>query len=232
MAAPSTPPPQPTSVRRVTLPLYQMSCAHPSSFHFSVIACPPSGSHTGHSRPNGRRCKPGSFDLENDHFRPQASSTANAGRGRKSSHHTPMPDGTTRHYQSSPLPDLGELLFPLSNAIRHQVSTALFLLMHCNSHGRMTARGLSRSAQSGEQYRARGRHQHGIIRWLLHPCAVTKKQKAATGFRRALRSGPERIMAPPPGWHLATCREILPFCRRHSQPISYASASSTPSPAR
>jgi len=30
-------------VRRVTLPLYQMSYAQTSSFHFSVIACPPSG---------------------------------------------------------------------------------------------------------------------------------------------------------------------------------------------
>src|ERR1044071_6337910 len=45
MAAPITPPPQPTSVRRVTLPLYQMSCAQASSFHFSVIAVPPSGCH-------------------------------------------------------------------------------------------------------------------------------------------------------------------------------------------
>ena len=35
--APIAPPPQPTSVRRVTLPLYQMSCAQASSFHFSVI---------------------------------------------------------------------------------------------------------------------------------------------------------------------------------------------------
>src|SRR5665213_446630 len=36
--APTAPPPQPTSLRRVTLPLYQMSLAQDSSFHFSVIA--------------------------------------------------------------------------------------------------------------------------------------------------------------------------------------------------
>ena len=36
--APIAPPPQPTSVRRVTLPRYQMSCAQASSFHFSVIS--------------------------------------------------------------------------------------------------------------------------------------------------------------------------------------------------
>jgi len=35
--APIAPPPQPTTRRRVTLPRYQMSCAHSSSFHFSVI---------------------------------------------------------------------------------------------------------------------------------------------------------------------------------------------------
>src|SRR5471030_1957618 len=38
IAAPSAPPPQPTNVRRVTLPLYQKSCAQSCSFHFSVIA--------------------------------------------------------------------------------------------------------------------------------------------------------------------------------------------------
>src|SRR6185437_2458714 len=36
--APIAPPPQPTTLRRVTLPLYQMSLAQDSSFHFSVIA--------------------------------------------------------------------------------------------------------------------------------------------------------------------------------------------------
>src|SRR6478752_2748798 len=36
--APIAPPPQPTTRRRVTLPLYQKSCAQTSSFHFSVIA--------------------------------------------------------------------------------------------------------------------------------------------------------------------------------------------------
>ena len=46
--APIAPPPQPTRRRRVTLPLYQKSCAHSSSFHFSVIASPPSGSHADH----------------------------------------------------------------------------------------------------------------------------------------------------------------------------------------
>src|SRR5580693_8955999 len=35
--APIAPPPQPTIVRRVTLPLYQASCAHASSLHFSLI---------------------------------------------------------------------------------------------------------------------------------------------------------------------------------------------------
>src|SRR5581483_1174751 len=43
--APIAPPPQPTTRRRVTLPLYQKSFAHSSSFHFSVITSPPSGSH-------------------------------------------------------------------------------------------------------------------------------------------------------------------------------------------
>src|SRR5689334_16143857 len=37
--------PHPTTVRRVLLPLYQKSFAHSSSFHFSVITSPPSGSH-------------------------------------------------------------------------------------------------------------------------------------------------------------------------------------------
>src|SRR5260370_36062135 len=37
--APIAPPPQPTSRRRVSLPRYQMSCAHFSSFHFLVIGC-------------------------------------------------------------------------------------------------------------------------------------------------------------------------------------------------
>jgi hypothetical protein len=36
--APIAPPPQPTSVRRVSLPLYHMSLAQDSSFHLSVIA--------------------------------------------------------------------------------------------------------------------------------------------------------------------------------------------------
>ena len=46
--APIAPPPQPTSVRRVTLPLYQNSSsfAQGSSFHFSVIATPPTGVRT------------------------------------------------------------------------------------------------------------------------------------------------------------------------------------------
>ena len=39
--APIAPPPQPTRVRRVTLPRYQMSSAHFSSCHFSVIESPP-----------------------------------------------------------------------------------------------------------------------------------------------------------------------------------------------
>src|SRR4029077_14231997 len=39
LMAPLAPPPQPTSRRRVSLPRYQMSCAHFSSFHFSVIGC-------------------------------------------------------------------------------------------------------------------------------------------------------------------------------------------------
>src|SRR6185437_15411236 len=39
--APIAPPPQPTKVRRVTLPLYQKSSAHFSSFHFSDIAILP-----------------------------------------------------------------------------------------------------------------------------------------------------------------------------------------------
>src|SRR5262249_34618812 len=42
--------PQPTTVRRVVLPLYQKSFAHSSSFHFSVIASPPSGSHNAGAR--------------------------------------------------------------------------------------------------------------------------------------------------------------------------------------
>src|SRR5215471_12309678 len=42
MVAPRTPPPQPTTVRRVTLPLYQRSRPHSSPFHFSVIASTPS----------------------------------------------------------------------------------------------------------------------------------------------------------------------------------------------
>src|SRR5215469_11771808 len=37
--APIAPPPQPTSRRRVSLPRYQISSAHFSSFHFSVIGC-------------------------------------------------------------------------------------------------------------------------------------------------------------------------------------------------
>src|SRR5580658_4732060 len=41
--APIAPPPQPTRVRRVTLPRYQMSSAHFSSCHFSVIGSPPTG---------------------------------------------------------------------------------------------------------------------------------------------------------------------------------------------
>src|ERR1700680_3374517 len=41
--APIAPPPQPTRVRRVTLPRYQMSSAHFSSCHFSAIESPPPG---------------------------------------------------------------------------------------------------------------------------------------------------------------------------------------------
>src|SRR5690242_4898745 len=41
IAAPIAPPPQPTKVRRVTLPLHQKSVAHASSFHFSDIAILP-----------------------------------------------------------------------------------------------------------------------------------------------------------------------------------------------
>src|SRR5580698_3931600 len=41
--APIAPPPQPTTLRRVTLPRYQMSSAHFSCFHFSVIENPPTG---------------------------------------------------------------------------------------------------------------------------------------------------------------------------------------------
>src|SRR5580704_15942053 len=41
--APIAPPPQPTRVRRVTLPRYQMSSAHFSSCHFSAIESPPTG---------------------------------------------------------------------------------------------------------------------------------------------------------------------------------------------
>src|SRR5262249_6309276 len=37
--APIAPPPQPTRVRRVSLPRYQMSSAHFSDFHFSLIGC-------------------------------------------------------------------------------------------------------------------------------------------------------------------------------------------------
>src|ERR1700691_1274028 len=37
MAAPIAPAPQPTMLRRVTLPRYQISLAHASSFHFSTI---------------------------------------------------------------------------------------------------------------------------------------------------------------------------------------------------
>ena len=104
-----------------------------------------------------------------------------------------MPDGMTRHYQSSPLPDLGGLLFPLANAIPHQVSTALFLLMHCNSHGRMTARGLSRRAQSGEQCWARGRHSMGLFdgSCTLAPRRQTRTRQRASA-RLAIRAGTHR----------------------------------------
>src|SRR5215510_15673935 len=60
MSAPIAPPPQPTIRRRVTLPLYQKSCAHSSSFHFSVIACSPSESRvcvSAVARMRERRCK-------------------------------------------------------------------------------------------------------------------------------------------------------------------------------
>jgi hypothetical protein len=41
--APIAPPPQPMMLRRVTLPRYQMSSAHFSCFHYSVIESPPTG---------------------------------------------------------------------------------------------------------------------------------------------------------------------------------------------
>jgi hypothetical protein len=40
--------------------------------------------------------------IQKSHFRLNAGSTVRDGRNRERSHRTPMPDGTTRHCQSSP----------------------------------------------------------------------------------------------------------------------------------
>src|SRR5262249_14603507 len=96
--------PQPTTVRRVVLPLYQKSFAHSSSLHFSVIATLPldlmdaSPAHTTCAR----QCKSGIVDLEIAKLNPRAGSTAGDARSRESGYRTPMPSGTTRHQQSLP----------------------------------------------------------------------------------------------------------------------------------
>src|SRR5262249_1830450 len=104
MTAPIAPPPQPTPRRRVTLPPYQKSCAQSSSFHFSLISLPPSGSDWFRSThaPVRESLRNQHFNLEKRQFRPHAHATARVKRNREGVHRTPMPDGMTRHCQSSP----------------------------------------------------------------------------------------------------------------------------------
>src|SRR6188474_2666125 len=84
--------PQPTTVRRVDLPLYQKSCAHSSSFHFSVITSPPSESDRCRSARAACAHKIG-HHLKIAKFAPRADSTAGDARSRESGHRTPMPIG-------------------------------------------------------------------------------------------------------------------------------------------
>src|SRR6185295_7331739 len=117
ISAPIAPPPQPTTRRRLTLPLYQKSCAQSSSFHFSLISHPPSGSDWCRStNAPVRELWNQHVNLEKLRFRPHAD-TARAKRNRESVHRTPMPGGMTRHCQVLPCRPFAGSLFRLANAI-------------------------------------------------------------------------------------------------------------------
>src|SRR5271169_6893268 len=105
--APIAPPPQPTRVRRVTLPRYQMSSAHFSSCHFSVIR---KSSHW--SCGVGRKIHP--------------ASVAGPGVGNAIVAHSPLP--------ADPWRVLGGEFVPLANAILGLVSTVFVEWPRRQSH--------------------------------------------------------------------------------------------------
>src|SRR5215831_12090002 len=99
--APMAPPPQPTRVRRVTLPLYQTSLAHSSFFHFSVIASSLRISCVARQRPRGCAIRQKALlcEIGTQSLTLRGDPTS---RRRESDDRTPTPHGTTRHSQDPP----------------------------------------------------------------------------------------------------------------------------------
>ena len=96
--------------RRVTLPLYQMSCAQASSFHFSVIASPPSGfrlfEFETYARAAARASKHRQQAVVVNARQPPLGAPAGVARPQSTAaspnHRTPHRAGTRPHCQSLP----------------------------------------------------------------------------------------------------------------------------------
>ena len=203
MVAPSAPPSRPSRrrVRRVALPLYQKSCAHSSSFHFSVITSPPSGFHSVPISARGMRSRRKSASLIWKSPSPPDAPAARLATRAAVRAVTARPCPTARRGISNPSPagPWRALRCSLANAIRHQVSTAISILMDTNSHGRMLPQDCAGRSKAAAAMLACRNNRTGMASMAVSPLRKEQRRIRTAAWRRGARSAPARHRGPTAG---------------------------------